>query len=219
MPPFLYALFVLALVVALYLSVIRPRQLTWGATRSEAARNLIGDDIVQRPHFVATRAITIQAPPAEVWQWIVQIGSGRAGWYSLDFLDNGNVPSSREILPQFQQISLGYHIPFTPDQKNGMWVKAYAESDYILWWDQKGKATWGWYLAATGGGATRLITRLRTRYDLTFPWMLYYAIYDFGDIVMMSNCMRGIKARAEQRWAKGLRNDSHWCQSGEPRLS
>lgn len=202
MLPLTYALLAFALVVVLYLAVIRPWQLTWGATREEAVRALHGDDIVAGPHFVATRAITIQAPPAEVWQWIIQIGSGRAGWYSLDFLDNGNVPSSREILPQFQQISVGHYVPFTPDQKNGMWVNAYAESEYILWWDQKGNATWGWYLAATGDGATRLITRLRTRYDLTFPWVLYYVIYDFGDIVMMSTCMKGIKARAEARWAQ-----------------
>lgn len=209
----LHALLSLVVVGLLYVGVIRPRQLTWGATREEVGRTLAGDDVVHAPHFVATRAITIQAPPAEVWQWITQIGSGRAGWYSLDFIDNGNVPSSREILPQFQQISLGDFVPFTPDQKNGMWVKAYAESDYILWWDQKGKASWGWYLAATGDGATRLIIRLRTRYDLTFPWVLYYAIYDFGDIVMMSNCMKGIKARAEQRWAKGLHDDSHQRQT------
>lgn len=202
MLPILYGIFAIALVPVLYLTIIRPRQLAWGATREEAEGALYGDDIVTGPHFVATRAITIQAPPAEVWQWIVQIGSGRAGWYSLDFIDNGNVPSSREILPQFQQISLGHFVPFTPDQKNGMWVKAYHESETILWWDQKGNATWGWYLTATNGGNTRLVTRLRTRYDLSFPWILYYAIYDFGDIVMMRSCMKGIKARAEAHWAQ-----------------
>ncbi|MCB0134495.1 MAG: SRPBCC family protein [Caldilineaceae bacterium] len=202
MLPLLYAFLALALVVILYLTVIRPRQLTWGATQKEAVGALPGDDIVAGPHFVATRAITIQAPPAEVWQWIVQIGSRRAGWYSLDFIDNGNVPSSRDILPQFQQLSVGHYVPFTPDQKNGMWVKAYAEPDYILWWDQKETATWGWYLSATGEDATRLVTRLRTRYDFSFPWVLYYVLYDFGDIIMMSNCMKGIKARAEARWAR-----------------
>ena len=103
MLPLLYAFLALALVVILYLTVIRPRQLTWGTTQKEAVGALPGDDIVKAPHFVATRAITIQAPPAEVWQWIVQIGSRRAGWYSLDFIDNGNVPSSRDILPQFHR--------------------------------------------------------------------------------------------------------------------
>ncbi len=61
MLPLLYGLLVIALVVVRYLAVIRPRQLTWGATHAEAVSALHGDDIVAAPHFVATRAITIQA--------------------------------------------------------------------------------------------------------------------------------------------------------------
>jgi hypothetical protein len=67
----------------------------------------------------------------------------------------------------------------------------------LLWWDKKGMAAWLWYLKEVSGGKTRLITRLRTRYDLSFPWIIYYALYDFGDIVMMRNCLLGIKERAE----------------------
>jgi hypothetical protein len=36
------------------------------------------------------------------------------------------------------------------------------------------------------------------RYFWASPWMLYYMIYDVGDIVMMSRCMRGIQQRAER---------------------
>ena len=204
----LYLFLSLAVVVMFYIGVIRPRQLTWGASHEEAAHTLLGDDIVQAPHFVATRAITIAAPPAAVWKWIVQIGSARAGWYSHDLIDNGNVPSAQEILPQFQQIAAGSYIPFTPDQKNGMWVKEYHKPDHILWWDQKGSATWGWYLAPTDDNGTRLITRLRTRYDFSFPWLIYYAVYDFGDIIMMSKCMQGIKARAERQSPRGWQYDN-----------
>ena len=197
--PAIYVVFgTLLLLLFAYSKIVRPRQLTWGATAAEAAETRIGDEIVQHPHFVATRAVTIAAPPAEVWKWILQIGSARAGWYSLDLLDNGNVPSSWDILPEFQKIEIGGFIPFTPDQKNGMWVKEYREFDYILWWDQKGAGTWGWYLEATADGGARLITRLRTRYTLSFPWLLYYLVYDFGDIVMMRKCLQGIKARAER---------------------
>lgn len=191
----------LALLIAIlgYLFVLRPWQLTWGATKTEAAAALFGDEIVRKPHFVATRAITIAAPPAEVWKWIIQIGSARAGWYSLDFIDNGRVPSSKEILPEFQKIENDYFIPFTPDQKNGMWVKEYREHEHILWWDRKGNGTWGWFLCPTAGGGTRLVSRLRTKYDFSFPWVIYYLLYDLGDIVMMSTCMKGIKERAERR--------------------
>jgi hypothetical protein len=188
----------LILLCLIYIFAIRPWILTWGATREEIRRALPGDDLVVKPHFIATRAVTIQAPAAEVWKWIIQIGSARAGWYSLDWIDNAGVPSSRELLPEFQKIELDYFIPFTPDQKNGMWVQAYREPEYILWWDKKGQGTWGWYLSQEKEGTTRLVTRLRTSYDFSFPWVIYYSLYDFGDIIMMRKCMLGIKERAEQ---------------------
>ena len=190
-------IFGMILVVSIYILAIRPRILAWGATREEIGLSLPGDDLVQKPHFIATRAVTIQAPAAEVWKWIIQIGSARAGWYSLDWIDNAGVPSSRELLPEFQKIEPGYFIPFTPDQKNGMWVKEYREPDYILWWDKKGKGSWGWYLRQDKHEATRLLTRLRTIYDFSFPWIIYYLLYDFGDLIMMRKCLLGIKERAE----------------------
>ena len=198
MTPLLYALASLAILTALYFLLIRPWTLTWGATKEEAARPLPGDDIVKKTHFVATRAVTIHAPPSEVWKWIVQIGSARAGWYSIDWIDNGGKPSSREVLPEFQKIEKDYFIPFTPDQKNGMWVKEFKEPETILWWDKKGDASWLWSLSKFGQGKTRLVTRLRTKYNFKFPWVIYYILYDLGDIVMMSKCMLGIKQRAEQ---------------------
>ena len=184
----------------LYFLVIRPWQLRWGATDEEVIRQLPGDDIVKRPHFKATRAVTIQAPPVEVWPWLLQIGSARGGWYSLDWLDNGGQPSSWEILPAFQKIEEDYFVPFTPDQKNGMWVKEFSEFTHIIWWDKQGKASWGWYLEELANHQTRLITRLRTTYNFRFPWLFYYFIYDFGDIVMMRKCLLGIKTRAESHY-------------------
>lgn len=188
---------IVSVLVVVYFSLIRRRLLTWGATSEESKESLPGDDVVQNPHFVATRATTISAPPSEVWKWIIQIGSARAGWYSIDWMDNAGVPSSRKILPEFQKIETDDFIPFTPDQKNGLWVKDYKEFEYILWWDKKGKGTWLWYLKEVDGGKTRLMTRLRTTYNFKFPWVVYYMLYDFGDIVMMRKCMLGIKERAE----------------------
>lgn len=184
--------------VILYFLVIRDWQLTWGATKEEITLSLLGDDIVQKPHFIATRALSIKALPDDVWKWIIQIGSGRAGFYSIDFIDNANVPSSRNILPKYQKIEQDYFIPFTPDQKNGMWVKDYKEPEYILWWDHRGSGTWSWFLRQTQAGETRLITRLRTKYNFSFPWIIYYIFYDVGDIIMMRKCMLGIKERVEK---------------------
>jgi len=57
-----------------YALAIRPRILTWGATKDEVERSLPGDDLVTHPKMASTHAITIDAPAAEVWPWLVQIG-------------------------------------------------------------------------------------------------------------------------------------------------
>lgn len=181
-----------------YLFIFRPMHLRWGSTNEELKSKLPGDEIVKTVHFNATRAISINAAPDNIWKWIIQIGSKRAGWYSIDWIDNGGVESSRVILPEFQKIETGYFVPFTPDQKNGMWVKEFKENEYILWIDKEGNATWLWYLKKVSDTETRLITRLRTKYKLLSIWIIYYILYDFGDIIMMKKCMKGIKERAEK---------------------
>ncbi len=198
MTAFLSSSAVLVVLIGFYLIVVRPWQLRWGATTEEVGLNLPGDALVTKPDFNATRAIVIAASPERVWRWLVQIGSKRAGWYSIDWIDNGGVKSATEIIPAFQKIAAGQFIPFTPDQKNGMWVREFAACRYILWTDRVGRATWLWYLAPTATGEVRLLTRLRTKYKWSSYWIIYYLLYDVGDIIMMSACLRGIKNRAEQ---------------------
>jgi len=156
-----------------------------------------GDGIVANPNFVATRGVTVNSPPSGIWPWLLQIGATRAGFYGYDWLDNAGVPSADRIIPDLQRIGVGDFIPMTPDQKNGMWVKSFETNRHILWWDKKSKATWLWLLTPLDANRTRLITRLRTQYDWSLPWVIYYLLYDFGDIVMMRKCLLGIKRRAE----------------------
>ncbi len=190
--------------VLFYIIVVRPWHLQWGATKEEAMLSLPGDSIVDKPDFSGTRGITIRATPEIIWRWIIQIGSKRAGWYSIDWMDNGGIKSSNEILPEFQKIEVGQFIPFTPDQKNGLWVKEFKEHEYILWSDKENKASWLWQLNPSNDGTTKLLTRLRTKYVWKGFWIIYYLIYDFGDIIMMSKCMKGIKRRAEQEFIGNL---------------
>ncbi|MFS8082315.1 MAG: hypothetical protein ACMG51_02595 [Ginsengibacter sp.] len=100
-------------------------------------------------------------------------------------------------MTKFQNIEMNQFIPFAPDQKNGMWVKDFQKFTYILWVDKIGNASWLWYLIDVGDGNTRLLTRLKTKYIWKGFWIIYYLLYDIGDIIMMSKCMKGIKKRAE----------------------
>ncbi len=184
-------------ILALYLVVVRPWQLRWGATDEEVAQRMTGDDVVTHPSFVATRAVTIKAKPADIWSWLVQIGSKRAGFYSIDWIDNAGIASSEHIISKLQHMNVGDFVPMTPDGKNGMWVKDIETHAHILWWDKKGDSTWLWQLTSLDDKQTRLITRLRVLYDWTLPWVIYYLLQDVGDIVMMRKCLLGIKRRAE----------------------
>ncbi len=183
--------------LAAYLVWIRPWQLRWGATDEEVERAMPGDDVVSCPTFNATRGVTVTGEPQDIWPWLLQLGTKRAGFYSYDRIDNAGIPSSERILPQFQQIKVDDFIPMTPDGKQGMWVKDFKTNEYILWRDNKGASTWLWQLSPLDDAHTRLITRLRVKYDWTLPWVLYYLVGDVGDIVMMRKCLLGIKRRVE----------------------
>src|SRR5215213_11117273 len=115
---------VAAAAVVLYARYVRPWQLTWGATPEEVSRSMPGDDLVPRPTFNATRAITIAAPPERIGPWLVQIGLTRAGWYSYDILDNLGRKSARHIIPELQNLAVGDIVPMSPDGKHGMPVLA-----------------------------------------------------------------------------------------------
>jgi hypothetical protein len=181
-----------------YLRFIRPWQLRWGATDEEVARAMPGDEVVKTPTFNATRGVTINAPPEEIFPWLVQIGVTRAGWYSYDLLDNLGKPSAQRIIPELQHVAVGDVIPMSPDGKQGLRVKDFAANQWMLWWDNKGDSTWYWGLSRLDESQTRLITRVRMRYHWLSPMIVTELLVEFTDIVMMRKCMLGIKRRAEQ---------------------
>jgi hypothetical protein len=88
--------------VILYVEVVRPWHIHWGATSDEVARRLPGDTLVKDPLEVTTRAITINAWPSHVWPWLAQMGKGRGGLYSYDWLDRAfgvlDAPSCSVVL-------------------------------------------------------------------------------------------------------------------------
>ena len=81
------------------------------------SRKLPGDELLPRAGIVATRAITIDAPPAAIWPWLVQMGSGRGGVYTYDWIENLfglDMHSTRRILPQYQDVKVGDEFPLGP---------------------------------------------------------------------------------------------------------
>jgi hypothetical protein len=99
---------------AAYAYAVRPWWRAWGVDPDESAMPLPGDDLVPDPTVVETRAIDIDAKPDEVWPWIVQMGYGRAGWYSYDAIDMKG-GSLEHIDPALQGLAEGDMIPVAPD--------------------------------------------------------------------------------------------------------
>jgi hypothetical protein len=104
----------MAAVGALYWWFLRPPILTWGATDEESGSELPGDELLERPDGVATRAIDIEAPPSAVWPWLAQMGpSPRGGAYTYDWLENLlglNMHSADHVLAEFQHPQVGEEI-------------------------------------------------------------------------------------------------------------
>src|SRR4051795_1460209 len=93
-----------------YAVVVRPRVKTWGVDSTESEAALAGDDLIPEPTQTETRGVTIDAPVSQVWPWLVQMGFGRAGWYSFDAMDR-RYPSADSILPEFQTLAAGEVMP------------------------------------------------------------------------------------------------------------
>ena len=178
---------------------VRPWHLRWGATDAEVERSMPGDDLIKRARFAATRAITIDAPPVEVWPWIAQIGYGRAGFYSYDLFDNLGRPSSDRIVAPWQEIELGDWVPMAEpvNDVTAFKVEAFEAPRWLLW--RKPDSTWAWRLEPTGGGGTRLVTRIKSAYDFDHPAsaVVSIALMEFADFPMMRHLLRGVKQRSE----------------------
>ena len=207
-----------AAAASVYWFVVRPWHLRWGATDAEVARALPGDELVPDAKISSTHAITIQAAPAEVWPWLVQLGQGRGGFYSYDWIEDAmglEIHSADRILPEYQELKVGDTIPLAPDAFGLPVAILDTEQTMVLHGDTRlpggdampplkpGEylaASWGFYLVGQADGATRLVERWRADYTPTVMNAVFYrAFLEPGAFLMQRKMLLGIKARAEQR--------------------
>lgn len=200
---------------------LRTRAINWGALPEDITRPLPGDELLPDSPRNSTMVITIRAHAAEVWPWLVQMGMGRAGWYSYDLLlHNNGEPSADEILPEWQELHAGDRIP----SSSRSWFEVVAAEpakhlvlrgtfDWLLkssYPSENGlpalgtDMTWVFVLDERSDGTTRLITRVRGRGK---PGWLFRAIGPFitdpGHVLMQRRQLHGIKTRAEAAAGRG----------------
>ncbi len=188
-----------AALAAAYPLFWRARCRTWGATPDEAERPLPGDELLPGAQIITTRAIGIEAPAESVWPWLVQMGSGRAGAYTYDWIENLfglDMHSANVILPQFQDLKEGDELPMGKSQVVRV---ARLDPGHVLAFQVGG--TWVWTFALfPGDGGTRLISRNLIRLPgspapVRAAWSL---LMEPGSLVMERRMRLGIKERAER---------------------
>ena len=170
----------------------------WGATDAEVAAAMPGDQLVPGAQTFCTRAITIDALPEAVWPWLVQVGFGKAGFYSNDLLDNVAHPSADRILDEFQHPKVGDWVPMFSkvNDTTAFKIAAIKPAEELVW--VKPDSTWAWTLTDIGD-RTRLVTRVRILNDWHRPAdaLMSLVLIEFGDFSMMRKMLRTLKQRAE----------------------
>jgi hypothetical protein len=184
-----------------YYLLVRRWHARWGATDEEVRAEMPGDELVERPRDVTTRAVTIHARPEEVWPWLAQMGYQKGGMYSYDWIDQVlgvlDEPSSDVILPEFQTLEAGDVIPIGggPD-----WPVAAVEPNRSLVLDirPEGMAiSWSFQLRELDEDQTRLVLRIRIRARPLMQIAAFLPVLDFGSFIMTRKMLLGIKERAE----------------------
>jgi hypothetical protein len=188
--------------------IVRRWHLRWGASDAEVAGAMPGDEVVPRAQFNATRSISIDAPPKDVWPWIAQLGYRRGGFYTYDQVDNAGEPSADRVLDVYQDLKVGDEIPMW-HESHGLSIAYVVDSfdvpNWMFWVHrphegERPDSTWSWRLDALPAGGTRLVTRMKQDYRWGTPRLALFnlVLMEFGDFAMERRMLKGIKVRAER---------------------
>jgi hypothetical protein len=193
---------------ALYGLFVRRWHSRWGATDYEVEMSLPGDDIVSSPNMNTTRAITIEASPDDIWPWLVQMGKGRGGLYSYDWLDIAfgylDKPSADRILPDFQMLHRGDVIPMgcNDSTDDDFYVHDILPNHALVIGanapEFRNRVSWTILLLPVGNARTRLIMRVRANIELDAKGVILYGLLDPAAFIMLRKQMLNLKQLAER---------------------
>ena len=183
---------------------LRPWYTRWGATDFELRRALPGDELLPVAHPLSqrTKAVTIDAPPERVWPWLMQLGQGRGGFYSYEWVENllgMEIYNADKLMPVWQNLQVGDLVRMGPDGKA---PPPYIVAQIVPWRalvlghrNQQGgwHDTYAFVLEPAGAGATRLIHRSRAEALFAFDRAL-----EPGYFLMERAMLLGIRQRAER---------------------
>lgn len=194
-------LFVILTLAVLYWFPLRRWFARWGTTPDDLTRVMIGDRVIVNPTHSATQAVTVDAPPDNIWPWLVQMGYQRGGLYSYDWLDRLfgilDRPSANRVLPELQHLAVGDKIPLGPREE--LVVSALEPfRALVLSYDAHGMEwVWQFALYPLDKDHTRLVTRGTERIPNTVGARLGMLVMEPAAFVMTRRMLLGLKHRAE----------------------
>jgi hypothetical protein len=179
--------------------LLRDSVLTWGATRAEAEGRLPGDELLEDAKMVSTRAITIDAPASTVWPWLVQMGVGRGGAYTYDWIERRlglDMQSADRVIAELQDVQIGDVLPMAPGA-SGLRVEIADPEHVFALRSEDGRWVWTFVLTEAEG-STRLVSRNRAPAPTSANERIAGLIMEPGSLVMERKMLLGIKRRAER---------------------
>jgi hypothetical protein len=196
------AVIAVAIVAALYTTVVGPWQRHWGATADEIARRMPGDELVPNPIEFTTRAVTVNAGAESVWPWLVQMGNRRGGLYSYDWIDlligALDQPSVDRVLPEYQNLQVGDRMPYA---KGSTFVVRALDPARVLviqlQLPEGINVVQSWGLHPIDATQTRLVLRVRAAFSVTISRLPLLMVLDPSEGLMVRKQLLGIKQRAE----------------------
>ena len=161
-----------------------------------------GDELLPDADVVSTRAVTVDAPTSAIWPWLVQMGSGRGGAYTYDWIENLfglGMHSAETILPDFQDLKAGDAFPLGPGRPR-MFAEVVEPEHALAFRFEDGNWVWIFGLYGNDDGSTRLVSRNRiasARAPLPARIAGTY-VMEPGSWVMERKMLQGIRQRAER---------------------
>ena len=204
--------------ISLITPFLNDRRRKWGTTEDEIRKAWSGDDLVSQPKGEYMHAITINAPAAVVWPWLVQIGQGRGGFYSYEFLENligCKMRNANKIIPELQNLEVGDSIPMHPKLGNPYKVAAIEPGRALILLirvdvhtgkvfepedempEKYQNMSWLFFLDEHDDGTTRLISRSRNDWNQSLGNAIFFGIFGPLTLEMDRKMLKGIKQRAE----------------------
>jgi len=171
----------------------------------DETKYLPGDELITNTKYAMTHRVNIEAPPSIAWKYLMQLGCDRAGWYSVDWLDNAGVQSTDHLVKEWGDRNVGDRLAATPGRDSFFEVyKIEHEKYFVIGGELKTsesffKSTWSFVLEPIGEDATHLIVRAKMKMSPEWKeWFMGNIFYPPVHGIMEAMQLKTIKRYAER---------------------